>query len=65
MLLACWGSRTPGLPHWGAPRQYTKQQEYDRMMTVLRNAFDPDELGTLLLAGASMTDDEAIHVATS
>ena len=41
----------------GAPREFTEQQEYERVTTALRKVFRQGELEMLLLTGASMTDD--------
>ena len=49
----------------GAVRQYTEQQEYDRVREALRGAFDPDELASLVAEGGTMTEDRAVNEASS
>jgi predicted ATPase/DNA-binding XRE family transcriptional regulator len=48
-----------------SPRQYITQQEYDRVISVLRDTMSTDELANVMLAGAAMNDDEAIAAARS
>jgi predicted ATPase/DNA-binding CsgD family transcriptional regulator len=47
----------------GAPRQYTEQQEYLRVTTLLRRAVDPAGLESLMRIGATTTEDRAIEEA--
>jgi hypothetical protein len=49
----------------GAVRQFTEQQEYDRVREVLRDTFDPDELASLIADGGTMTEDRAVKEASS
>jgi predicted ATPase/transcriptional regulator with XRE-family HTH domain len=48
-----------------SPRGYTEQQEYDRMLTVLRDAMGTDELAKQMGMGAAMTQDQAVEYALS
>jgi len=41
-------------------RQYTDQQEYDAMISALRDAFGDDELSRLMTQGANWTEDQAV-----
>ena len=47
----------------GTVRQATEQIEYDRMLDILANTFDADELQTLMADGAAMDEDRAIEEA--
>jgi tetratricopeptide (TPR) repeat protein len=47
----------------GVARWYTEQQEYDRVLAVLRGAVGAAELADLMVAGAEMTEDQAIEEA--
>jgi predicted ATPase len=48
-----------------SPRGYTEQQEYDRVLTVLRDAMGTDELAKHIAMGAAMTQDQAVEYALS
>ena len=43
-----------------APREYTKQQEYDKMIAALRDALGEDELAKLLDEGSAWSEDQAV-----
>ncbi|HEY5096189.1 MAG TPA: helix-turn-helix domain-containing protein [Candidatus Eremiobacteraceae bacterium] len=45
------------------PEKYDLQREHDRALLVLRGAIGSDALTQLMGAGATMTEDEAIHQA--
>jgi len=47
----------------GSAREYTGQQEYHRVVAVLRNVVRADELANLMTAGAAMTENQAIEEA--
>jgi predicted ATPase len=47
----------------GAPRGYTEQQEYDRVLDRLRARLAPDEVERELAAGAAMPEEHAIEIA--
>lgn len=49
----------------GAPRQFTEQQEYDRVLDRLAQTFGSDELAELMACGAEMTEDSAVDEAMS
>jgi predicted ATPase/transcriptional regulator with XRE-family HTH domain len=49
----------------GAPRQYTEQQEYDRVLEALRETFGADEFQRLMADGTTMTEDRAVEEAIS
>ena len=42
------------------PRDYTEQQEYDRVTDVLHGSMDADALAKLMVAGAALTEGQAI-----
>lgn len=44
----------------GRWRSFNEQQEYDRMLTVLRDVFGEGELATLMEAGKAWTEDHAV-----
>jgi tetratricopeptide (TPR) repeat protein len=46
-----------------AKREYTEQQEYDRMIAALRAELRLDELERFMAVGATMTEEEAIDLA--
>jgi predicted ATPase/transcriptional regulator with XRE-family HTH domain len=46
-----------------ALEEYSLQQEYDRALAVLHDAIGADDLTHLMVAGAAMTEDEAIDLA--
>ena len=46
-----------------AQREYTEQQEYDRMLLAMRDAFAPDELTKLMDEGRSWSEARAISEA--
>jgi predicted ATPase len=48
-----------------APREYTEQQEYERMLRALRAAFGEEELRELMARGAEWIEDGAVNVALS
>jgi tetratricopeptide (TPR) repeat protein len=48
-----------------SPREYTEQQEYDRVRTVLRDALGSEEMERLMTAGAGMMEDQAVTLALS
>jgi predicted ATPase/class 3 adenylate cyclase len=43
-----------------AAREYTEQQEYDKMTAALAKAFAGDELASLMPEGASWSEDQAV-----
>jgi hypothetical protein len=43
-----------------AMREYTEQQEYDKMLATLRDTFGDDELAKLLTEGAAWSEDQAV-----
>jgi flagellar motility protein MotE (MotC chaperone) len=43
-----------------ALRQYTEQQECDKMLLVLRDALGADQLAKLMAEGATWTEDQAV-----
>ncbi|HYZ16185.1 MAG TPA: tetratricopeptide repeat protein, partial [Candidatus Acidoferrum sp.] len=47
----------------GAPRQFTEQQEYDRVLDALRQTFDGGELAELMADGSAMREDGACEEA--
>jgi predicted ATPase/DNA-binding CsgD family transcriptional regulator len=49
----------------GVAREYTEQQEYDRVLAALRAAGPADDLAHRLAQGAALTPDEAIEIALS
>jgi tetratricopeptide (TPR) repeat protein len=46
-------------------REYTEQQEYDVIVTALRDALDKDELSKLLSEGSAWKEDQAVAEAMS
>jgi predicted ATPase/class 3 adenylate cyclase len=50
---------------FGARREYTEQQEYDRVCETLRKTFGPDELTELMRAGAALSPERATALALS
>ncbi|HKU81762.1 MAG TPA: hypothetical protein VJP76_06285, partial [Candidatus Tumulicola sp.] len=60
MLLGFVDARLESLE---ARREHTEQQEYDRMTTALRAAFDENKLGDLMALGAAWSEDGAVAVA--
>jgi predicted ATPase/class 3 adenylate cyclase len=46
-----------------APRQFTEQQEYDKMLLALRDALGADECAKLMLDGSSWNEDQAVAAA--
>jgi predicted ATPase/class 3 adenylate cyclase len=56
-LLGYVDTRTTALD---AVREYTEQQEYDKMLAVLREALGADELARLLQEGSGWSEDQAI-----
>jgi len=53
------------IDEFGAPREYTEQQEYDRVCEALRKTFGPDEFAELLRAGAELSPERANAYALS
>lgn len=49
----------------GAPRQFTEQQEYLRVLEALTRTFDQDALATRMAYGSTMTEESAINEALS
>lgn len=43
-----------------AAREYTEQQEYDKMIPVLHDAYGEDDLAKLMAEGAAWSEDHAI-----
>ncbi len=43
-----------------ALREYTEQQEYDAMITTLRDALDENELTKLMQEGSTLSEDQAV-----
>ena len=43
-----------------ALRQYTEQQEYDKMLAALRDALGEDQLAKLTAEGAAWSEDQAV-----
>jgi hypothetical protein len=41
-------------------REYTEQREYDAVLSVLRKALGSDELGRLMVAGSTWSEDQAV-----
>lgn len=41
-------------------REYTEQQEYDKMMTALRGAFGDAVLANLMAEGGAWSEDQAV-----
>lgn len=60
LLLGYVDARTAAL---GASRHYIEQQEYDRVLTVLRDALGTDKLSKMMAVGALLTDDRALDSA--
>jgi predicted ATPase len=48
-----------------ALRQYTEQQEYDKMLAALRDALGKDQLLKLMAEGAAWSEDQAVGEALS
>ncbi len=48
-----------------ALRQYTEQQEYDKMLAALRDALGKDQLLNLMAEGAAWSEDQAVGEALS
>jgi transcriptional regulator with XRE-family HTH domain len=47
----------------GAPREYTEQQEYDRVLPRLREVLGAEKLEREMSAGATLAEDQATEVA--
>jgi predicted ATPase len=47
----------------GAPRGYTEQQEYDRVLSRLRALLAAEEIERELAAGAAMSEEHAVEIA--
>ena len=60
-ILGFVDGRLTALRH--AARQYTEQQEYDRVLAVLRRALGTDELAKLMSDGAALTEEQAVAYA--
>jgi hypothetical protein len=43
-----------------ALREYTEQQEYDKMIPVLRDALGADEVAKLMAEGSTWSEDQAV-----
>ncbi len=56
-LLGYVDARLSGLE---ALRQYTEQQEHDKMLAALRDALGEDQLAKLMAEGATWTEDRAV-----
>jgi hypothetical protein len=46
-------------------RQYTEQQEYDRVFRVLSDEIGAETLAKLMALGAAMSEDQAVEYALS
>jgi hypothetical protein len=46
--------------HLGSTRQQTEQQEYDKLLDALRDAFGEEELTQLLVEGKIWSENRAI-----
>jgi hypothetical protein len=49
----------------GKRRYNTEQQEYDKMLSILRETFGEARLEQLMAAGKAWSEDQAIAVATT
>lgn len=49
-----------GLTALEALRDYTEQQEYDKMLVVLADALGEEQLATLMEEGRTWTEDQAV-----
>jgi predicted ATPase/transcriptional regulator with XRE-family HTH domain len=49
----------------GTSRQFIQQQEYDRVLTILRNTLGTAKSRKMMMFGALITEDEAIETAQS
>ena len=49
----------------GAVRQYLQQQEYDRVMPILRDTIGAERFEDLMVLGSTMTEERAIETARS
>jgi predicted ATPase len=49
----------------GAPREYTEQQEYDRVLPRLREMLGAEELEREMSAGATLGEDQATEIAVA
>ena len=47
----------------GSARAPVQEQQYDRVVTVLRDAMDDETVANLMAAGATMPEEQAIHEA--
>jgi predicted ATPase/transcriptional regulator with XRE-family HTH domain len=47
----------------GATREYTEEQEYQRLLHRLQGSLDPDELARSMAVGATTSGDSAIEIA--
>jgi tetratricopeptide (TPR) repeat protein len=50
---------------WDGPRQRTEQHGYDRLIVVLSTVYDERELARRMIAGAKLTDEQALEHAAA